>query len=162
VSDRTPLRIWVGLTSSAGVTREELTKRGVTLAAFALAVSEKRPVYITPYVVNSSYRGRGADTFLSWDIQTSPIVLSELMGCLSSPEVTRYAGLAATYRINPGCNGQWPSIYNDERKMREVLGANPDDLYLPSIHLYDPLLADPIGWLHTNVAKYTDPDRVEA
>lgn len=155
-SDRTPLHIYVGLTSSAGVPHDALIKRGCTLAAFALALSNKRPVFITPYVNLGGYGFSHTpdNALISWDITTSPLVLSELMGCLSDPHVTRHAGIAACYRLNPRTNGDWHSDYDNSQRMRQHLGAAPDDLYLPSIHLFDPLLANPIGWIKDNLAKY--------
>lgn len=157
-SDRSPLRIWIGLTSSAGVREASLVKRGCTLAAFAIAMSGKRPVYLTPYV-NLGRHGVSRDNALiSWDISTSPLVLSELMACTSRPEVTRYVGIEACELLNPNTNGAWHRDYDNEDKMRENLGAKPDDMYLSSIHLYDPMLTDPIGWLKTNIEKYGNED----
>lgn len=171
LSDRSPLRIWVGLTSSGGIGEETLVKRGITLAAFAMAISAKRPVLISPYVnLGNDYRrdyyartrsgsySYAQNALLSWDISTSPLVLSELMACLSSPNITRRLGLVVCYMLNPGVTGNWHSDYDNESAMREHLGAKPEDLYLPSIHLYDPILSDPIAWLKTNVAKYSQEE----
>lgn len=176
LSDRSPLRIWVGLTSSGGIEEEALAKRGVTLAAFAMAISGKRPVLISPYVnlgndSSAGYRyGRGrsyarsSDSYtqnalISWDISTSPLVLSELLACLSSPNITRHLGLSVCCMLNSGVTGAWHSDYANEEAMREHLGAKPGDMYLPSIHLYDPILNDPIKWLKTNIAKYSEEER---
>lgn len=157
MSDRTPLRVWIGLTSSAGIGERELITRGCVLAAFALAVSHKRPVILSPYVNLGSHRYGGREgALISWDISTQPFVMSELLGCTSEPSVTRYAGITACYLLNPGVTGAWHPDYDNETRMREHLGAREDDLYLPSIHLYDPLLFDPIGWLKINIAKYTE------
>lgn len=163
MSDRTPLRVWIGLTSSGGIGESDLIKRGCVLAAFALAVSSKRPVLLSPYVNlgSHSYGSYGTDTgregaLISWDISTQPFIMSELLGCTSEPSVTRYAGITACYLLNPGVTGAWHPDFDNEAKMREHLHAAPDDLYLPSIHLYDELLSDPIKWLKTNVAKYTE------
>lgn len=155
-SDRSPLRIWMGLTSSAGITPAQLTQRGCVLAAFAIALSEKRPVYISPYVNNSD--GYTQHALVSWDIHTSPLVLAELLGCVSSSQVTRNAGLLATYLLNPQTSGHWSKYEESETEMRRRLNAAPADMYLPPIHLYDPMLADPIKWLQENIARYGSDD----
>jgi hypothetical protein len=42
--------------------------------------------------------------------------------------------------------------------MRAALGCAPADLYLPMIERDDPLLSDPIGWVRTNVAHYSNAE----
>lgn len=175
-SDRTPLRVWVGLTSSAGISDVELAIRGCTLAAFALAMISIRPVYITPYVLMGQHsydsydsygrgrswsRGRSTpagseNALISWDISTSPLVLSELMGCLSRSEVTRYVGILACNLLNKYTDGGWHRDYSYPDKMRQNLGASPDDLVLGSIHWDDPMLTQPLEWVKDQVAKYTE------
>lgn len=173
VSDRSPLRVWMGVTSSAGITEDMLVKRGCTLAAFVIAMSNKRTVYVTPYVCNSN--GYSDHAVVSWDIQTTPLVLSDLLASVSNPHCTRHAGLTATYLANPATSGRWdprelasnriaqynqghgiinPNPHSDWQ--RDVLGVKPDDLVLGSIHLHDELITDPIGWLKKNLARYGD------
>lgn len=82
------------------------------------------------------------------------------MGCLSDPHVTRHVGIAACYRLNPGTDGGWHSDFDNETLMRQHLGASPSDLYLPSIHIFDPLVANPLAWIRTNLAKYADDNEV--
>jgi len=160
MSDKAPLRIWVGVTSSGGISESQLVKRGAVLAAFAIMMSKKRQVLITPYVNLGSYRHDGA--VISWDITTSPINLSTIMASLSEPDVVRHVGIDACQLDNPGVTGAWhPDAYN-EKKMREHLGANPQDLYIPSIFLYDPMLDDPEAWLKEKIELYNDPDKSPA
>lgn len=159
--DRTPLRVWVGVTSSGGIDERDLVRRGCALAAFALAMQNTRPVHITPYVnlgLAWSRRSNIEDAVISWDVGTSPLGIARLMASVSEPEVTRYVGIAACYFLNPKVDGDWHSDYDDEAKMRQHLGAKPDDLYLPSIHLHDPILSNPVEWVRTQVAKYTKED----
>lgn len=164
-NDHSPLRVWVGLSSSAGVTEAQLRKRGIVLAAFAMAMQEIRPVWITPYV-NMGWTDRNGygssygihTSIVSWDIQTSPLVISELLGCTSKPEVTRYIGICANNLLNPYTNSACsPTLTTNAAYMRTLLGASEDDLVLPAIHLYDPMLTDPVAWVNSMVAKYTNP-----
>lgn len=167
--DSTPLRVWLGLTSSIGVTPTQIFERGIALAAFALALSERRTVYLTPYVLlgagNTSSRYRTRETqddysqpdgaIISWDLQTSPLILSEISAALTRSEVTRALGLSACYALNSACNGSWIDCYQNEPKMRRLLGCAQDDVWIGSIHLQDPLLTDPIKWVKEQLAFFT-------
>ena len=161
-----PLRVWVGLTSSSGVSEDQLRQRGITLAAFALAMQEIRPVYITPYVnlgwwtedrSRAAYEGIHSSV-ISWDIQTHPLVLAELLGCLSKPEVTRYLGITACNLHNPSVNGHCNPVLGSEADMRRLLNIPENDLFLGQIHLYDPMLTNPVQWLKDKISHYTDRD----
>lgn len=167
LSDRTPLRVWVGVATSGSIPDALIAKRGCTLAAFAIAMAPHRPVIITPYVEigDMEYRSRNKrGAVISWDIQTSPIVLSELMGCLAHSEVTRYVGMEACQRLlGPAAShdGGWhPDAFN-ENKMRERLGCAPDDLYLPGLHSTDSTIDNPLAWLRKMIDRYVDPDTTD-
>ncbi len=154
-SDRTPLRIWMGMASEWTITERQIRDRGIALCAFALALAEIRPVYITPYVNRHGY-GDPATTggsIISWDIQTSPLVLSELLAS-SHPKVTRHLGVPATSMLNdqpPGFADIKPAHFTSPV-------PSPDDLWLGPITQYDPLLTDPVGWIKREVAKYSQED----
>ncbi|RPJ64161.1 MAG: hypothetical protein EHM23_00880 [Acidobacteria bacterium] len=158
--DRSPIRVFVGLTSSAMIDEDDLIKRGCAIAAFAIAMSNVRPVIITPYVClgSSRYTGRGTrNMLLSWDISTQPLILSELMA-VTRPEVTRHIGIEACRQLFGPIAQDDPSFHSDsfsEAKMRVHLNAKPDDLYLPSIHASDPILNNPVKWVNDQVNKYT-------
>lgn len=154
-SDRAPIRIWVGIGSSSSVTREQLIKRGAALAAFALALSERRPVYITPWWD----LGNGTQTageLISFDLKSSPVVLSEIIAALVNPDVTRYLGLHAAFivdRSTPDSGPWFPNAFN-EKWMRECLGCGESDIWMPGIHTTDKMLTDPIGWIKREIAKH--------
>lgn len=156
-SDQTPLRVWVGVTSSAGIGESQLVKRGVTLTAFAMAMIARRPVIISPYVNLGNYNNN-AGAIISWDISTEPLVLAELITSIARPEVTRHIGIYACYALQPKCTGAWDPDYADEERCRDRLGAKPEDLWLGSIHFSDPLLRDPVGWIKEHVARYSSED----
>ena len=169
-SDLSPVRIWVGSTSSAGIGANELVKRGAALSAFAIALSQRRPVMISPYVVLGGDGGRGkynankgvyevdpdkaVGAVISYDLSTSPIVLAEVAACLSHADIIRFVGINNCYAIEPRCTGAWVAGYDDETVMRQYLRAKPDDIWLGSIHLNDPLLKDPIKWVKGALKKY--------
>jgi hypothetical protein len=156
--NNTPLRIYVGLTSTWNVTEEQIFTRGCALVAFALALSERRPVLITPYV--DLYSRNGEATFISWDLATSPLIYSELTA-LGNPDITRYVGIFACDLANPRHSDSYYQIPGGEAEIREILGANEDDIVLGTCDSYDPLLVDPIKWVNENLACYLDPDNDE-
>ena len=154
--DRAPIRVFVGLTSSASIGEADLTKRGVALAAFAIAMANIRPVVITPFVTLGSSRRGSRNMLISWDISTQPLVLSEIMS-LTRPEVTRYVGIEACRQMFGYIAESDPSFHSDsfnESSMREHLNAHEIDLYLPVIHASDPILNDPVKWVNDMVAHY--------
>lgn len=148
-SNREPVRIYVGLTASAGVSPEAIEKRGAAICAFAIALSRTRRVKITPYVLLGGKPGTGA--ILSYDLAT-PLVLSQAAAALATPSVTRGLGVAACYYAQPDCSGSWWRDYDNVERMRSQLGCKPDDVYLGSIHMGDPLLRDPVQWIKENLS----------
>lgn len=160
--ERSPIHLYVGLTSSAMIPNAKLIERGAALAAFCIAMANIRPVIVTPFVCLSSTR-RHRNMLISWDISTSPMVLSEIMS-LTRPEVTRYIGIEAC-RHQFGQDAAYdPGFHRDsweEDKMRAHLGAQPEDLYLPPIYGDDPLLDDPIKWIQDNINKYTNDETTD-
>jgi hypothetical protein len=115
--DRSPLRVWLGVTSDWSITEDQLRRRGIALAAFAIAMSEVRPVIITCWVNRGEYASdnvygyrrrspapapaslKGA--LISWDIKSSPLVLAQLLASTADPLITRHVGLPACTLLNP-------------------------------------------------------------
>lgn len=166
-SDRTPLRIWVGLNSSAGLSGDELRKRGCTLAAFGIAMAQIRPVYLVPYVCRGIGPGsadmrrtrEGYHTgTVSWDIRTSPLVMAELIGSLTRSEVSRGVGHAVCGVLDKKLYGGYSPIVADEANMRQLLGCAKNDLFLQQISIADALIDDPIAWLKDQVARYSEQE----
>lgn len=154
-SDRSPLRVWIGLTGTWSVSDDQLLERGIALAAFALALVNKRPVYITPYVNGHTYGDRGRSvqhSIVSWDIQTSPVVLSQLMANLSRPEISRYTGLPTTRLNDDRVPRSIPFGYLERKHIEHILA--PDDLFIPPVKSSDLLLNNPIKWVKEQLVKY--------
>lgn len=154
-SDSTPVRIWVGVSSSWGVDYAQLAKRGAAIAAFAIALSERRPVYITPFVIDgdSPHNYRCA---ISWDLQTSPMILSEVVGHLAHPSVIRHLGLHTTGLLDSKSNGHFYPGHENIDDLRRWLGAKDSDIVLKTIFLLDDLLTNPVKWIQDNLSRYLD------
>jgi hypothetical protein len=176
--DRSPLRVWLGVTSDGSITEDQLRRRGIALAAFAIAMSEVRPVIITcwvnrgEYASGSTYGYRRAPAssaalkgaLISWDIKSSPLVLAQLLASTADPLITRHVGLPACTLLNPELTHPGAPFHpyqyaRNHAALREALGCAPDDLYLPMIERDDPLLSDPVGWVRTNIAHYSNTDQ---
>lgn len=172
-TNKAPLHVWIGLSSEWNITNEQLAMRGAALAAFALAMTNVRPVVITPFVALSGHdysggwrsRRRNRDykvpehrnCIISWQIPTSPLVLSELM-TISCAEVTRYFGIEACQQVFGKVANDDGSFHDDswyEDKMRAHLQCKPDDLYLKQILSTDRYLSDPVGWVNEMVTRFT-------
>lgn len=162
-SNYSPLRIWIGTGSSSGIEYPLLLQKFITIVAFAQALSEIRPVFLTPYFAsgNYSYTDSKNDVIVSWDLQTSPMILSEIAASLCEIRVTRGVLFNLREFLLGKWDGQWAYRVNDEDYMREQLGAEPDDLWLGSSRLGDPLLTDPIKWVKAHIAKYLLEDERE-
>lgn len=154
-SSAAPIRVWVGVGSSAAFSERDLIKRGAILAAFAMALSERRPVLLTPYwQMGDAAATRGS--LISWDLQSSPLVLSEVMGCLSDPLVIRDLGLDTNYRYDRTLEtaGYWMPGGFEEKRMREYLGCDEQDVWLPALHLLDTLMNNPVEWVRHQIARH--------
>ena len=190
-SSKAPLHVYIGLSSEWNITDEQLATRGAALAAFALAMSNVRPIILTPWVAlsgwpetqdkdgnvvhnrYSSYRSRrrygdlppaGSKyvaapraVVVSWDIPTTPLMMSELMS-ISVSDVTRYFGIEVCQHISgkrANGDGAFHPDSRSEEAMRKHLRCEPDALYLPQITYRDPYLSDPVKWVNTLVERYT-------
>jgi hypothetical protein len=156
-TDTTPLRIWVGVASTYNVTPEQMLNRGIALAAFAIALSERRPVFITPYQQVVCKNGESA--YVSWDLQTSPMVYSQLCS-LADVNITRYVGIRSCSLVNPGCNDT--AYLTPIERVRRVLGAAEEDIVLGPANSFDPLLNNPTKWIKENLDKALGEEEKEA
>lgn len=152
LSDRTPVRIYVGIASTWYITEEQLRARGIALAAFAIALSNQRPVYVTPFVNGHDYNNQHK-AIISWDLVTSPLVLSELLGCVSNPSVTRHIHIPAVLHLNHNINRSVPFANITQA---DLPNFTEQDIYLPPIVGTDPLLNNPVKWIKDTLAKYSD------
>lgn len=153
-SPNVPIRVFVGTTSSIGVSAAQLNKRGAAIAAFAMSLSASRTVYITPYSANGSGATDNSGALITCDLQSNPLYINELAAHMDA-HLTRYVGMYACHCLSQDAKGQWLYADRNEAMMRPLLGCNEDDIYLPSIHVNDPILQDPIKWIRVNLAKYT-------
>lgn len=159
-TDTTPIRIWVGVNSHHAVTRDALLKRGVALAAFAMALSERRTVLITPYTgfyLASGPGGHEQASFISWDLQASPFVFSQLCS-LMNPEIIRNLSIRARLFQATSQNRKYEV---SERIARRILGCDEQDIWLGPADIYDVLSYRPEDWIKKQLVKYAGIEESE-
>lgn len=152
--DLTAIRLFVDSTSSAGVGAHQLWKRGLTVAAFARALAAIRPVELYDVVTGDGYEGASAAIIL---LPANPMDLNICAWALGSQRLTRGFGYDFI-RAASGFSGGWPwNEYNHHRvtqQMRDFIGMNDQDVYIPPINLDDALIRNPYEWLDTQLKTY--------
>ena len=152
-----PVHIYVGISASGGFSDKEYAKRGAAISALAVKLSSTRPVFITCY----TNIGHGNDnSIISWDITTSPIVLSEITGSIANHDLERTLDMqgncAAINKSYSSYWGAWHKDYMNPVAMKQHLNCNENDIYLGSFTYEDPVYKDPVAWCKKELARFTD------
>lgn len=156
-SDNAPIRIWVNVLPSGGVSGDALMTRGAVLVALVNLLKERRSqVSITAYADQPARNDAGV--VVCWDLPTSPINLAQLCTSLGYPEVVQRLAFYACNVVNPKCTGGWlrghcPGYSYDEAKVRQDLNAAPDDVIIPAAYLNDTLHNKPLDFLHRELTR---------
>lgn len=160
--DSFPLTVWVSNTCSAGISADDMIKRGMAIMAFVMAMSYKRQVKVVYF---SELYGNDADKWcnITFDVPTAPMSLAEAAYCLGSMALTRGCVYSTGYGNGSGFNGMWAGHYErlgGPRKspeyiqfLEEKLGARQDDLILGGVYLDDPIIKDPVNWIKSELGK---------
>lgn len=161
-SPASPLRVFVELTSSAGIAHEDLARRGVATLALSMALSSVRPVELYAVVGLGGGWGESGGVAVAVRIPAGPLDLATACNTLTSAGFAR--GLGYSFCNEHGSGGDWLfGIYpGDEgsRKryvelLRAAVGAGPDDLIIPPTYLTDPAVKDPVGFVRRGIAEHT-------
>lgn len=166
-SDSSPVKIWVNILPSGGCSRDQLLNRGATLVALLMLLQKRRPqVSLVAYADQpcDSYYDRQSKTrrkpgvILAVNMPTNPLIISQICTFMGHPEVCQNIAMHAATLIDPNINGGWlqghcPTYGYDEAKVRIDLGASPDDVVLPALHLYDPDIDNPVGFINRELAR---------
>lgn len=156
----TPINIYVDVIVSGGLTHKELIARGVAILGFALALSAIRPVEIFACSICLPSRGITGGTVCR--IPSKPIDMERAAFMLCDPAYARRLSFTAIGHQGEGdCDGiSWawngtPISKDYEKKMRELLGMQPHDVYIPGGWLDDKLmLTNPVQWVKDMLAKH--------
>ena len=160
----TPIRIFMQLNSSAGVSSAELTSRGLTALGLVLALESIRPIDL--YVVgvcriDSSLENFGTCT----RVETRPLDLARAAYMLCCPEFYRVITWAASVELGRALGHQYTGInfaFGESPGSRasidaytKALSLNNDDVFLPGTFLINSQYKnDPIGYIKNYLKKY--------
>lgn len=151
--DRRPLRVFVNTTSSGAISAAQLHQRGAGLLAFVMALIQERPVELW-WTCALGGSGNGVVVVRC---PTAPLNVGVCCHLLTSQAWTR--GLGYTWcRAELGTKGNWllttsPDKPAHNAHMRLALGAEPQDVVIPPLYIYDNLLSDPVAWINRELAK---------
>jgi hypothetical protein len=150
-----PLRIFVSVCLSAGCNERVVRKRGIAINALLQSVSARRPVEL---MIFGDMGGHGYIVTPVIRVQAMPLDQSTLTGALTDEKFMRVLMFAYAHEHHRW-TGQWawgtePTSKEAQRKTREALGANPDDLlvYGAFITEQDLIIRDPLAWVQEQVA----------
>jgi hypothetical protein len=153
--DRSPLRIYLGICVSAGVSIETAQKRGAAVAALALRLNEERPVELWAV---ADMKCNGKTILVSFRIPTLSASANEIAFALGAIESLRRIGFGVIADLSGATNGgciQWawdgnPSSEKHLRSLRQALRLNEGDVLLPGGHLdeVNRMARDPVKWVH--------------
>lgn len=159
--DRAPLRLYVEVSVSGGISDTQLAQRGAAVAALAMRLTELRPVELYacwnsgPTWDHTAKRYAGAVR-----IDTQPLSMAHAVAVLARSEFTRALRFAVLSRQDRRMDYAVVSNYTEAHRaevMRRVFDMAPQDIYIPggSLHEGNEFMRDPVAWVN----KYLDPQR---
>lgn len=160
VSEKSPVRVWVDVTSSAGIKHEMLAKRGTAALALVMSlIREGRAVELYTY---TSLGGRkNGQSVVAVRMLTAPIDTASVAHCLTSQGYARTLCYGVSHSL--GGNGGWSNHGQEHRPFPERLKAHqtkvleslysPGDVVIPPCHFDDPAIKNPIQWVNDRLAE---------
>lgn len=169
----TPIRIYVNLVISMGVTEVEFTNRGIAILGLVLALKQVRPVEL--YLV--SVAGPvGCGSLMAAGpiikVETNPMDLGRATYMICDVSFTRGLTYASMFSIGgatsisnhiPWAWGTGPDNENKfGSKFREFLDAAPEDVIIPGMFLTNVAFRNnPIAWIKSMLTKYAMIDDLD-
>lgn len=157
-SDVSPIRIIMEPLVSAGVSDNELVRRGAAVTAMAMRLTEERPVEL--YVALAMRKSR-TDYCALIKMDTQPLDISVATAVFSSASFSRMiafnwtlaVGATQQHNIRWGLDSQPGKVR--EEAMRKVFNLEPQDIVLQGGYLTDAALMqrDPVQWVHNQIEK---------
>lgn len=153
VEESTPISIYVSTSSSAGVDSNTMLKRGTAVLALLLKMQAIRPVEL--YLL-SELHGTDGETILVIKVESKPLNVGVAAFTMCNVGFARHLCYDHS-KVIGGFNGSWPKLYrnsNWEEHLREVVGMNEIDLYIPAATTWDKMVTDPINWVNAQVKRF--------
>lgn len=171
--DRSPLRVWVDVSSSGGITASDLLPRGI--AALALVMQLIRSGRAVELWTFTSIHGRtNGQTAVCAKMNTNPIDIASVAYCLTSQGFARGLCYGAARQFN-GFNGRWGCNYVSYGTLQErIAGARrtldgltaQQDIILPAPFWNDKtdkgdaglIFRDPVKWVVETCKRANEGD----
>lgn len=171
-SDRSPVRIYASINSSAGLSADQLAIRGTAILALVTLLEQQRPVEL--YAIgasNGNQRATRADgldagaSLVTVLLPTQPIDLSAVAYALTSSGFNRHLRFAVAEQV--GFTGRFAfggrdfGNANSEawQRVRQCLDLRPIDFLIPAaVRGDDMLFTDPVRWVQTRLDQFNARD----
>lgn len=167
LSDAAPLRVVADISSSGGIDKDQLTKRGTAILALVRMLSAVRPVELycgfSCFIPNSTME-KGDALYLLTRIDTAPMDLIRAAYLLADASAARFAGYALASCIatngKDNHNTQW--AYNNHNTSRDraphaiahAFGDGGEVLYLAPPYIDDKSINDPIAFVREKLIEF--------
>lgn len=156
--DAAPVRIYMEVVVSGGVSHEEMTMRGAAMAALVTRMGEERAVELWGW--SASHYSRGQNVLLAFRMDTRPVSLSHVVAAFADVAMARRITGALVKHYGGGGSGWlWafgnPGDGRRARQVRELLHTEPQDVVIEGGYLPDASMmrTDPVGWVHKQLEK---------
>jgi hypothetical protein len=152
-SELGPLKIFVGITSSAAIDSNKLEARGIAILALLQKIQMVRPVEL--YVFCETHGNSDGAVFTVVKVDSKPLEVATASVALAHCATARHL-LYDWSEVNDGFNGMWPNGYQSvkyyEKRKREMEVGN-DDLIFESLTSWDANFDNPEKWIKTQLQK---------
>jgi hypothetical protein len=160
VSDVSPVRIFVGIVCSGGISQQAMQERGVTIMALVMALQAIRPVEVILY--HETEIG-DRDSLYTIPLESRPVSLAHTINALANVYVARDLTYSIAY--SDGFQGGWPKGYsggkptaNYQEWRAKVLGITEQDILIESTYITDEILTNPVKWINSHLSLYSIPE----
>ena len=171
--DRSPLRVWVDISSSAQIGWEDLLPRGIAALALVMQlIRNGRAVEL--WTFSSIHGSKNGQTCVCVKMNTTPIDIASVAYCLTSQGYARGLCYGAGRQFN-GFNGSWGRNYvNSGSLATRISGARrtleglvaPQDIILVAPYWNDKndkgdaglIFRDPVKWVLETCKKANEGD----
>lgn len=172
-SNTTPLNIFVDLATSAGLTPEQIMRRGCAVLALVMALTAIRPVSLrVGCLMGSNAEASGQKKGDRWCavstvIDTQPLDLARAAWALTDAGCPRrlFYGIGDTI----GFDGNWPEFrgipYGDVQcpkhvqRATEIFALDGETLYIPPMcvidHEIEMMIKRPTQWVNKKIAEFS-------
>jgi hypothetical protein len=161
-SDLTPVKVFVDIGCSAGVSAKDVQTRGLAMLAFARLLSKRRPVELVAFsYFDDCSASTGDDGLVLYPLGLRPVHWPMAGAIIGHPSFLRDADFKFSYAMQglhrrTGYVG-WGRHYHNKAKMAEVLGSKRLDVVFDRGYNEDRLLhQDPVAWVKRELDRFDE------